>query len=112
MLLIVIMLVPFVDPVSAFDLTTRSAGLQSSGCTGIVATDQRKPGIVRCGFYASEDAFVDNLMPTKEFGEVNVLAVQDTPSVPRLENYAYLKFDLSSLSSLLPALDATVNSTK
>jgi hypothetical protein len=103
-LLIVIVLVPFIDPVSAFHLTTRSAGPQTSGCTSIVATDQRKPGIVRCGFYASEDAFVDNLMPTKEFGEVNVLAVQDSPSVPRSENYAYLKFDLSSLSSLLPAL--------
>jgi len=40
-------------------------------------------------------------MPTKL---EDVLIVQDTPTVPRSENYAYLKFDLSSLSSLLPAL--------
>ena len=104
MLLTVTMVVPFIGPVSAFDVMTRYTPASLGACTSIVAPDQRKPGVVRCGFYASEDAFVDNLIPTKRFGEVMsyVLIVQDTPTVPRSENYAYLKFDLSSLPSLLP----------
>lgn len=104
LLLTVTMLVPFIGPVSAFDMMTRSRPASLGACTSVVSSDQGKPGIVRCGFYASEDAFVDNLIPTKRFGALipYVLIVQDTPTVPRSENYAYLKFDLSSLSSLLP----------
>ena len=104
MLLTVTVLVPFIGPVSAFDVMPRFTRASLGACTSIVAPDQRKPGIVRCGFYATEDAFVDNLIPTRRFGEVMpyVLIVQDTPTVPRSENYAYLKFDLSSLPSLLP----------
>ena len=86
--------------------TTHPASGNMGACTGIIAPDGRGPGIVRCGFYVSEDAFVDNLIPTKRFGQAipYVLIVQDTPTVPRSENYAYLKFDLSSLSSLLPGM--------
>jgi hypothetical protein len=103
-LLTVTALVPLIGPTHAFDVMTRSRPTSLGACTSIVASGQGKPGIVRCGFYASEDAFVDDLIPTKRFGEVfpYVLIVQDAPTVPRSENYAYLKFDLSSLSSLLP----------
>jgi len=71
-------------------------------CMEIPASDDQKRAIIRCGVTPIDDTFVDNLIPQKAFGLVfgNVLIVQDTPTVPRSENYAYLKFSLSSL--LLP----------
>ncbi len=42
----------------------------------------------------SDDTFVDNFFPNKGFGDLPVMIVQYTPSVPESINIAYLKFDL------------------
>ena len=52
------------------------------------------PVILMCSLNPSDDAFVDDLAPTKSYGDLPVLIVQDTPSIPKSRNYAYLKFDL------------------
>jgi hypothetical protein len=44
----------------------------------------------------SDNAYVDNLLPTKSFGGSGVLIVQNTPSIPVSLNYAFLKFDLAN----------------
>jgi hypothetical protein len=52
------------------------------------------PAVLKCSLNPSDDAFVDNLSPTKSYGDFPVLIVQDTPSIPKSRNYAYLKFNL------------------
>lgn len=52
------------------------------------------PLVIMCTLTPSDDAYVDNLIPTHPFGDLPVLIVQDTPSIPKSRNYAYLKFDL------------------
>lgn len=52
------------------------------------------PTILRCSLNPSDDAYVDNLAPTQAFGDLPVLIVQDSPSIPKSRNYAYLKFNL------------------
>jgi hypothetical protein len=55
-------------------------------------------GVMGCGIFPTDDAFVDNLLPTQPMEENSlVLIVQDTPSVPVSKNYAFLKFNLSSV---------------
>jgi len=56
-------------------------------------------GVMECGVLPTDNAFVDNLLPTEPMEEQisMVLVVQDTPSVPVSRNYAFLKFNLSSV---------------
>jgi hypothetical protein len=54
------------------------------------------PMVLRCSLFPSDDAFVDNLSPTKSFGDLPILIVQHAPSIPNYRNYAYLKFNLPS----------------
>ncbi len=57
------------------------------------------PGVMGCGIFPMDDTFVDNLLPTQPMEEqfALVLIVQDIPSVPVSKNYAFLKFNLSSV---------------
>jgi len=57
------------------------------------------PGVMGCGIFPTDDTFVDNLLPTEPMEEttISVLIVQDTPSVPVSKNYAFLRFNLSSV---------------
>jgi hypothetical protein len=59
----------------------------------------RGPGVMGCGIFPTDDTFVDNLLPTEPMKEQIslVLIVQDVPSVPVSKNYAFLKFNLSSV---------------
>lgn len=76
------------------------------GCILLNSTLQpTKPMLLRCSLFPSDDAFVDNLSPTKSFGDLPVLIVQDAPSIPKYRNYAYLKFNLPS--SLPPDIALT-----
>jgi hypothetical protein len=56
-------------------------------------------GIMGCGIFPTDDSFVDNLIPAipMERQISLILIVQDTPSVPVSKNYAFLKFNLSSV---------------
>jgi hypothetical protein len=60
---------------------------------------------LRCSLLPTDDTFVDDLSPTKNYGDLPVLIVQDVPSIPHYRNYAYLKFDLPG--SLPPDLVST-----
>lgn len=42
-----------------------------------------------------DDAYVDNLFPSTPIGNVGVLIVQNTPSIPRSRNSALMKFDFA-----------------
>ncbi len=57
------------------------------------------PGVMGCGIFPTDDTFVDNLLPTAPMEQQIslVLIVQDVPSVPVSKNYAFLKFNLSSV---------------
>ena len=57
---------------------------------------QSAPMILRCSVTPSDNAYVDNLIPSKAFGGLPTLIVQNVPSVPVSKNYAFLKFDLST----------------
>jgi hypothetical protein len=67
---------------------------QADSC--ILLNDNRstEPLVLRCALVPSDDTFVDDLAPTKSFGDLPVLIVQDTPSIPKYRSYAYLKFNL------------------
>lgn len=73
----------------------RPGAVGFDSCMNVNGTGQPgTPTIVRCSLNPSDDAFVDNLIPTKSYGDLPILIVQDTPSIPKSRNYAYLKFDL------------------
>jgi hypothetical protein len=67
---------------------------QADSC--ILLNDNRSTErlVLRCALVPSDDTFVDDLAPTKSFGDLAVLIVQDTPSIPKYRSYAYLKFNL------------------
>lgn len=71
-------------------------GLKSASAGECVVNSTMVPWVVNCSANPIEDAYVDNLSPTLNFGDFPVLIVQDTPSIPKSRNYAYLKFDASS----------------
>jgi hypothetical protein len=68
---------------------------QADQCTLLNDNRSTEPQVLRCTVVPSDDTFVDDLAPTKSFGDLPVLIVQDTPSIPKYRSYAYLKFDLS-----------------
>jgi len=55
--------------------------------------------VLGCGIFPSDDTFTDNLLPTEIMEEEasSVLIVQNTPSVPVSRNYAFLRFNLTSV---------------
>lgn len=55
-----------------------------------------KPMILECSIVPSDDAYVDNLFPSKSFGDLPMLSVQDVPSIPTGRTYSFLKFNFSS----------------
>jgi hypothetical protein len=63
-------------------------------CTLLSDNRSTEPQVLRCTLAPSDDTFADDLAPTKSFGDLPVLIVQDTPSIPKYRSYAYLKFDL------------------
>jgi hypothetical protein len=72
---------------------TRAAGKSSSGrCETFTS-------VLGCGVYPSDDTFTDNLLPTTimeaEIG--SALIVQNVPSVPVSRNFAFLRFNLTSI---------------
>jgi hypothetical protein len=72
------------------------------GCSIVRGENEAARMVLVCSIIPSDNSFVDNLLPTKAFGGLSVLIVQNTPSVPTSKNYAFLKFDLAT--SLPPAL--------
>lgn len=52
--------------------------------------------MITCGIYPTDDASVDDLLPSQVV-ENNVMKVQDIPSVPISKNYAFLRFDFSTI---------------
>jgi len=76
-------------------ISNESDLLSLGSCFSVNNTAQpTRPVVLRCRLIPSDDAFVDNLSPTKSFGKLPVLIVQDTLGIPKYQNYAYLKFNL------------------
>jgi len=67
----------------------------ASNCIVSRTSNVSKPMSLLCSVLPSDNAFVDNLLPTKEFGGLGVLIVENLPSVPVAKNYAFLKFNLT-----------------
>ncbi len=79
---------------------TRDCSVQSQ-------TNVTAPTIIMCSITPSDNAFADNLIPSKAFGGSGVLIVQNIPSIPISKNYAFLKFDmLNNLPAQLTQTDA------
>ncbi len=98
------------DPMQTQHATMNGVGYSrirsGDGCIALNNTlPPAKPQILRCSLFPSDDTFVDDLSPTKSFGDLPVLIVQDAPSIPKYRNYAYLKFSLPS--SLPPDIIST-----
>ena len=51
---------------------------------------------LHCLVAPSDDVYVENLSPSRTFGDMPILIVQAVPSIPTLRNYAYLKFDVAN----------------
>ena len=51
--------------------------------------------ILLCSITPTDDTYADNLIPTKTFGDLGVLIVQNIPSVPISKTYGFMKFDLA-----------------
>jgi len=65
------------------------------------------PTIILCSMTPTEDTYADNLIPSKAFGDLGVLIVQNVPSVPVSKTYAFLKFDmLNNLPAQLAQTEA------
>ena len=65
-------------------------------CRVVSNSTQSASMILNCSITPSDNALVDNLFPSKTFGGLPTLIVQNTPSVPVSKTYSFLKFDLST----------------
>jgi hypothetical protein len=74
-------------------------------CSVRTETNVTTPTIILCSITPSDDTYADNLIPSKAFGNLGVLIVQNIPSVPVSKNYAFLKFD--TLNNLPAQLEQT-----
>lgn len=121
---LVILILSVVTPTITSARSLQAAGMQlsafaaggASGYTSVgecVMNSTALPTILRCSLNPSDDAFVDDLAPTKSYGDLPVLIVQDTPSIPKSRNYAYLKFDLPDTlpTEILVSHSRPVNAT-
>jgi len=85
--------------------TVPSAGTRD--CSVRQGTNVAAPTIILCSITPTDDTYADNLIPSKAFGNLGVLIVQNVPSVPVSKTYAFLKFDmLSNLPAPLSQTDA------
>jgi hypothetical protein len=79
--------------------STEQASLPTNKSSSGRCETQLGSTILGCGIFPSDDTFTDNLLPTKIMQEEisSVLIVQNTPSVPVSRNYAFLRFNLTSV---------------
>jgi len=77
------------------------------GCSVRPETNVPAPTIIFCSITPSNDAYADNIIPSKPIGNSGVLIVQNIPSVPVAKTYAFLKFDmLNNLPAQLAQTEA------
>jgi len=101
LILIIILLsaLSFIEPAYA---PPSAAFYNPPDCTTSNGAGSATPIVLNCRLIPTDNAYVDNLLPTKSFGGSGVLIVQNVPSVPIAKNYAFLKFDVAeSLPSSL-----------
>jgi len=93
---LMMLLLPFGSTLARSGAPAGQSGASGQGSSGRCETFS---AVLGCGVFPSDDAFTDNLAPTvpqeEEIG--SVLIVQNTPSVPVYRNYAFLRFNLTSV---------------
>ena len=67
-----------------------------NSCNILREQSNTSPLRLDCLVAPSDDAYVENLSPSMNFGDLPVLVVQTIPSIPSLRDYAYLKFDVAN----------------
>src|SRR5208337_2236699 len=72
-----------------------TAQVDAGDCSVLQKTNATSAMIILCSIAPTDDTYVDNLIPTKTFGDLGVLIVQNIPSVPISKTYAFMKFDLT-----------------
>ena len=92
LILILLVALSFIEPANA-SLSTPFA--IPPDCSMSDPNNSATPIILNCTIVPSDTAYVDNLLPTKSFGDSAVLVVENVPSVPVAMDYAFLKFDLA-----------------
>jgi len=65
-------------------------------CDILSEQSNASPMRLHCLVAPSDDAYVENLSPSKTFGDMPILIVQAIPSIPTLRDYAYLKFNVAN----------------
>jgi hypothetical protein len=85
-----------------------TAALQGTpDCSVRPETNVTSPTIILCSITPSDDTYADNLIPSKAFGDLGILIVQNIPSVPVSKTYAFLKFDtMNNLPAQLAQTEA------
>lgn len=64
-------------------------------CSVLHKTNAASGIIMLCSITPTDDTYADNLIPTKTFGDLDVLIVQNIPSIPISKTYGFMKFDLA-----------------
>jgi hypothetical protein len=93
LIIVILMALGFIEPTYASPLT---AFKNPPDCTMSNAVDSATELVLECRLIPTDNAYVDDLLPTKSFGGSGVLIVENVPSVPVARNYAFLKFDLAA----------------
>ena len=65
-------------------------------CDILTEQSNASPMKLHCLVAPSDDAYVENLSPSKTFGDMPILIVEAIPSIPALRDYVYLKFDVAN----------------
>jgi hypothetical protein len=65
-------------------------------CNVVIGQSDASPLRLHCLVAPSDDAYVENLSPSRTFGDMPILIVQAIPSIPTLRDYAYVKFDVAN----------------
>ena len=76
--------------------STSNSPMGYNRCDILNGQSNASPMRLRCIVAPSDDAYVENLSPSKTFGDTPILIVEALPSIPSLRDYAYLKFDVSN----------------
>ena len=73
-----------------------STPMDYNRCDILSEQSNGSPLRLHCLVAPSDDAYVENLSPSKTFGDMPILIVQAIPSIPTLRDYAYLKFNVAN----------------
>ncbi|HUO41663.1 MAG TPA: DNRLRE domain-containing protein [Methylomirabilota bacterium] len=99
-LIVALQLTLLLSSSSIIDLTNGQSASNTptdyNRCDILSEQTNSSPLRLHCLVAPSDDAYVENLSPSKTFGDMPILIVEAIPSIPTLRDYAYLKFNVAN----------------